>query len=368
MLFDKILDRECVNAMSHDIQKQFSVFAEKWRLKKVTLPVEMVDGGGSLFFQWLNALLLDRHQRKQLLLPDFGETESVFIFSDYGGEAKSSRYLTYTFTIVAYDTVGAFAKAMEEIRKKHFSAVPYKEISFKDLKYGPIKRGLEEYLTVSNNFLNGLVFTLIVDKNIDSLLAPHDKEATKLVASTFEEHGFGKWKPAVAEKLYRILQPISFFCKMLIADGKKIMWMTDADSIMANDQKATEATQLLGNAIRWCKTPNAYQVVGVVPKPFDEKEGLFLRDLLSLSDLIAGSLEHYYTNDKNVVHGEEESVARMLQWLSGQGVGLKKLTMRMDLGEAGIVGSLIDFKAGDPLLNIDYVDFAYDTCVAPEAP
>lgn len=75
-------------------------------LKTVKLPIEFENCDNPIIFKLLNSSLEKRHQRKQLLLPNFENTDTVAIFSDYGGESKDSKYYTYSFVFVDYGELG----------------------------------------------------------------------------------------------------------------------------------------------------------------------------------------------------------------------------------------------------------------------
>ena len=87
-------------------------------LKTVKLPIEFENCDNPIIFKLLNSSLEKRHQRKQLLLPNFENTDTVAIFSDYGGESKDSKYYTYSFVFVDYGELGFFSEKMSFIRKK----------------------------------------------------------------------------------------------------------------------------------------------------------------------------------------------------------------------------------------------------------
>ena len=106
--------------------------ANNWTLKNIDLPVEFQKYDNPLLFKLLNSSLMNRHTRKQLILPNFADTETVIICSDYGGEAKGSKYYTYSFVFAAYDGLGFFRDRMIDIRKRYGLDNPQKEISFKD--------------------------------------------------------------------------------------------------------------------------------------------------------------------------------------------------------------------------------------------
>ena len=75
-------------------------------------------------------------------------------------------------------------------------------------------------------------------------------------------------------------------------------------------------------------------------------------DLLSAPDVVAGSVEHYFSR----AHGKDEEpqikeeANHVLRWLSGQGVALKKHSMIIRGHEDGLVSETLKFelKEQDP--------------------
>ncbi len=119
-------------------------------LRDFKLPIDLEDRN-TLLFDILNAAFEQRRDNRQLLLPNFDKTNTVAILSDYGGEAPKSKYLTYTFTFADYDYLGGIYKdEILKIRNTYGLNKPYKEISFKNLRYGQVQRALKEYLHMMN--------------------------------------------------------------------------------------------------------------------------------------------------------------------------------------------------------------------------
>lgn len=171
----------------------------------------------------------DQERRKILLLPELNyENETVAVFSDYGGESKDSRYNTYSFLVCALDHTYPFNGMMTFIRQKY--GLNDKEISFKDFKYGPVSRALDDYLSALN-LIPGLLFTVVVEKEADSISPSEIKEIVK----TLKDNNMGEWKSGVVEKLLRICNISAYLVSLLIANGQKVFWMTDHDAIAAND-------------------------------------------------------------------------------------------------------------------------------------
>src|SRR5271163_2439897 len=117
---------------------------------------------------FLEAGFKARDKEGKLLLPDLSAlcNTTVGIFSDYGGES-TGKYLTYSFLVCAFGTLGPFQQHMAALRKK--ASIGHKEIAFKDFGMGPLQRMLPSYLRLVDGYVLGLVFTLVVDKSIPSL-------------------------------------------------------------------------------------------------------------------------------------------------------------------------------------------------------
>jgi hypothetical protein len=125
--------------------------------------------------------------------------------------------------------------------------------------------------------------------------------------------------------------------------------MTDHDSIAPTNERFMDVLNLFTNLLRhYCKHELS-TIGGAVP--FEENAPEFL-DLLSATDVVAGSVEHYFsrsdgTDDEPLI---KEEANHVLRWLSGQGVALKKHAMVIRAKEDGLVSGTLKFelKEHDP--------------------
>jgi hypothetical protein len=84
-----------------------------------------------------------------------------------------------------------------------------------------------------------------------------------------------------------------------------------------------------------------------------------LLDLLSITDVVAGSLAHYLTKRENlppeeitVKSGSEE----VLRWLANDGIGLKKMNVSIRLiSENQIQASTLEFALENPPANVTII-------------
>ncbi|WP_146121068.1 hypothetical protein [Achromobacter sp. MYb9] len=337
-------------ALQNGAHKALRDYAQKLTLQGANLNV--IPGGDNYpWFIWeYQKQLIAQEFRKELLLPNLrDENLSMAIYSDYGGESHDSKYLTYSFLICAWNQTGHFHKAMQQTREKFKLNDPFKEISFKDFRYGPISRSLDNYLANLGNCVNGLLLTVVIEKSIGSIFGDQTKSTQQLLQKTLEDSGLGSWKPEVAEKIVRIVHFPAYLVALLSRPGQNVFWMTDNDSIAPTKAQHLKVLELFGNSLgHYCKHELGTIGGGV---PFKEKDPRHL-DLLSATDVVAGSVEHYFTRH----HGNasepliREEANKVLRWLTGQGIALKKHNMIIRKEGAGIVSGSLSFnlKEKDP--------------------
>ncbi len=272
----------------------------------------------------------------RLILPDLSvsKNETVAIFSDYSGEGAGD-YHTYSILICGWNLLGAFHKRMQVIRSRH--KLGTKEISFKDFRMGQLQRALPDYLAAVNNLLPGFLLTVAVHKKVASLFGPLERSTRTQVAEILGTHDLGTWKPEVAEKLLRITHLTAFLSGLLVHDGQKIFWMTDHDAIAANDTVHQNALKLFGRILPLYTKPGyKFPLLGGA-RPFVERSIEYM-DPLSVSDIVAGSIEQFLTQRDRVAVEDikvKEGCDKVLKWLANDGIGLKKMNLIMKLNSGG---------------------------------
>jgi hypothetical protein len=271
-----------------------------------------------------------------LLLPDLSAlaNSTVGIFSDYSGEG-AGRYLTYSFLMCAWGSLGTFWQAMKKLRSEF--ALGDKEIEFKDLRMAVMRNALPAYLTVLNGYVPGLLVTLVVDERIVSLFGPQDKSTSRTLSQTLETQGFRKLKPQIAEKALRVVHAVAFLTALLGHEGQKIFWMSDHDAICADTEAHKRLLHLFHNVLTLYSTRRFGLIGGALP--FSERSTDYL-DLLSAADIVAGSVGQYFTGRDEV--GEQnvrvkEGAEKVLVWLAHDGLALKKLCIQFGLGDDGTI-------------------------------
>lgn len=291
--------------------------------------------------------------RKELMLPNLhAHNKTVMVFSDYGGEAKDARFQTYSIMLCSYDPLHHFFSRLTEIRGRHRLNTPYKEIAFKDLNYGPLKRALPDLLANYNNLLPGVVVTIAVEKTVETLFGDAKKATHAAMIAELEKAGFGSWKGDTAEKTLRILHTISYLVALLAKEGQNIFWMTDHDAIAANDGIFEKTRCLLGSILK-AYSKAEYGKIGCAV-PFEEKTKF--TDLLSLPDIVGGSIEHYLSREQKLADLTiSEQANEILLWHSEQGISLKKYAFIFRKDKDGLMTGSLSFEPKEPIRDLKCV-------------
>jgi hypothetical protein len=274
----------------------------------------------------LYSKLLAEEIRKIESLPNFDNDKAVFIMSDYGGEHAGADFSTYAFLISSADKQAIFKAKTLALRKTFGLNSPFKEIAYKDLRYGPIGRTLDQYLKISDDFIQGVLVTISIDKSIPSMFGEEKKGAQRQITDILAKSHLGNWKSNEAEKLLRVCHPIAMFLALLTRQGQKFLWMSDQDSINSDGKEHNfENTRQVFVRVLRMYTDNEYDIYGFA-KPFTHDP--FTHDLLSLTDFAAGAIQEVLQNavkgkPVNVNQGKEQ----IMRWLGTPSRFLKKVNL-----------------------------------------
>jgi hypothetical protein len=151
--------------------------------------------------------------------------------------------------------------------------------------------------------------------------------------------GFGTLKPAIAEKIMRIVHTAAYLTTLLGYDGQKVFWMSDHDAICATSEAHNRLLSLFQNVLGVYSTREFPLIGGATP--FKERSTDYL-DLLSAADVAAGSVGTYFTS-RDLLGASKaqirEGADKVLEWLAHDALALKKLSVLITSGDRGTVNS-----------------------------
>ena len=177
----------------------------------------------------------------------------------------------------------------------------------------------------------------MVDKKVRTLFGEQSKAAVTDRLQLLRDHGFGEWKPQVGEKLLRVTHTAAFLTALLSRENQKVFWMSDHDAICSTPEVQNRTLTLFARLIDLYARHKLEMAGGATPF---EGHSTDLIDLLSVADLVAGSLAHFLPR-RDAAGVEQDNIAvksgadTVLKWLGHQGVGMKKMTVLVRLNAAG---------------------------------
>ena len=311
-----------------------------WKNPNVEVLRTELCGQYSALAETLQEKLHARQVSKKLVLPNLQafNNKTIALYTDFGGEHKEALFRTYSTLVCGWNMSDLFLKRMKSIRIEH--KLGEKEIAFKDFSMGQVNRALSDYLNALD-FLPGFLFSIAIDKRIGSVFGPPGKDTQKWIVEALESEGFGGRKPHVSEKLLRVVHIVAFLAGLFTRDGQNVFWMTDNDAISETEEMHKQTLSLFQRILTlYTKEGTKFPVLGGA-LPFPDRE-LGTRDMLSATDVVAGSLSQYLTQKDTVASHEiriKDGCDRVLQWLGHDGIGLKKMNVVMREGKDGRIGS-----------------------------
>jgi len=347
--------QEATAQPSAEMIAKLTEFANKVVWKKPDLNVlrPELSGQYSPLVQTIEEHIKRSDRRRKLLLPDLRafNNQTVGLFTDYGGESNEAKYLTYSTLVCGWNLTHQFLEMMKIIRKRN--GLGTKEIAFKDFRMGQLQRSLPGYLTALNA-LPGFLFTLAIDKRLTSLFGPEGKATRNFIAQTLKDADLGERKPEVNEKLLRVVHIAAYLTGLLVQDGHKIFWMSDHDSISATPEMHQKTLALFQRILgMYARKGHTFPLLGGA-LPFAERSVDTL-DLLSATDIVAGSLDQYLTQRDSVALDDiqvKQGCDLVLQWLAHDGIGLKKMNVIMRPGANDtIVAATLEVELQNPPPN-----------------
>jgi len=194
---------------------------------------------------------------------------TLLVASDYAGERNEDIASSYSFLFL--DTV--YLWLWNEMWSKGRShALPdNRRFSFKKLNDKVRQRALIPFLK-SANTIPGVLITYVFHKNTGYLFEGEEIEWK------------ADWKKNSFEKLLRIANLFSMMVSCLSRSQQNIIWITDNDTIMANDEKQKQARSVVMHII------NHYMKHPVSWTHFGTPGDIASEDILAICDLACGAI------------------------------------------------------------------------------
>jgi hypothetical protein len=277
-------------------------------------------------------------------LPDLRRNATLFIGSDYSGSHKESDYNVFSFIIADFDAARRWTAKASTLRKCLLT--DNRRLSFKKLNDKNIRRLLPFFLTSADS-ISGVLVSVAVSKKIESLFGSMgDHVATQELA---------QWKPHVRERLGRIAHFVSLFLSGLTGEFQNILWITDADDVIANQAMHRQFVKVFA----WiCSNYLSHTLghlrIGSTASDTGKRD---VEDLVAIPDFAAGTLSELITQQTRnsclpqrllvpLTSSCRPITARIAAWLSDSSRALKKVSFVIDPSELseGVTVKLIHLR------------------------
>ncbi len=241
---------------------------------------------GNPALSFMNAFSESVHEAESKhrdLLPDLRRGSMMFIASDYSGQHDQARYESLAFLLADLEQCGEWEGRRKALRRKYLS--DNRRVSYKNLNDKKRRSALVPFLAAANS-IPGLVATILIDKRVGSLFSP----TGHLEMDDLQLQEYAHWNRTSLEKLLRVIHFVSFFIAGLSRPHQNILWITDEDDIVPNEQRLREAVKLFSNVSgHYLKHEMGHFRWGTTKSDDGTRQ---LEDLVSVTDLVAGALSH----------------------------------------------------------------------------
>lgn len=285
------------------------------------------------FFSSLSRAFAAYEEQFPTTFPDLRPYSSLFLASDYSGDDRAAQFDAIAFLVTPISHNALWKKQRKIIRDKFLS--DGRTLSYK--KLGDIRRSeaLPHFLEAANA-LEGLIVVILVDKKIHSLF---DSDAKYLVRDP-KLVKYAHWNVQVFEKAYRVVHFASCILAGLAQPGQNLLWISDNDSIMSNDQRLDEFYSIF---IHVLSEFNQFQFQRVaVETTRIDKYNKLLEDFVAIPDLVAGALVHVLDEWVELIGALKLGISvpvppqlqpktkKILQWLDDDSQPLRRFFLVID--------------------------------------
>ena len=213
-------------------------------------------------------------------LPDIKRGSTIFIGSDYGGGHSSATHNSMAFLFADIERCGHWLGIHKTIRNKYLP--DGRRVSYKSLGDNLKKHFLIPFLH-SANLIPGVIFLILIDKRISDLFDNIDN-----IRSIPFFKRYSHWKSGVLKKAISANIFVSLFLGGLSRANQDVMWITDEDDIVANDDRLLEFIDIFKNYSGHFLSHNLRHFrLGTTKVDSGNRQ---IEDLVSIPDLTCGVL------------------------------------------------------------------------------
>jgi len=209
------------------------------------------------------------------IIPDLSKDKTLFVFSDYSQVV--GKYKTYSFLVIGRSGADYFNGA-RKILRNDFN-IGNRRMSYKGLGDKKKFRALPAFLSCAGS-MDGVLVTFAVDTQIKHMFAEQFIEVwTELSA----------FKKNIIEDLLRVAHFGTQAIMTVFSDSQSIVWFTDCDAIVANEDYQQLFGKIAEATIRQFMPEEKVNRIVFGLSEIDDGS-LEIEDFIAIPDLVAGAL------------------------------------------------------------------------------
>lgn len=261
------------------------------------------------------------------LLPSLRVGTEIAIVSDYAGQNKET-YQSLSFVLLHLPGNEEWDKRRANFRTKYIQ--DGREISYKRMNGDTrMQKALMPFLDAVDS-IHGMSITFQLNKQIRSVFVANGSDYLQKRLPKLQI-----WKRGPFEKLFRVTSFLGFLIAGLSAPGQNILWLSDRDEIMANDEMLAGANKFLGD-ISDGYLSHRLGSLHCRDERFDCGT-CFIKDLVSIADLVAGALTDAANMNSEPI---TPKALEILKWFARKNQPFKRLVCVIDLPASGSLKEL----------------------------
>jgi hypothetical protein len=220
------------------------------------------------------------------LLTAVNRGHTLLVVSDYGGEHEGSRFQSISFLLA--DLIYLWHWDDERTHLRRHVLRDGRRLSYHRLESDQQRaNALVPFLRASNS-IPGLLITFLIDKRIRSLF--ERDEASDTLPVIDKAH----WTRRSFERLLRIAHFSALVISGLVGSGQNVLWVSDRDEIVPNDDRHIEACRLFGHVLSHYNTGLMGRLQFATTRSDDGTRRI--EDIAALPDFAAGALADVVTS------------------------------------------------------------------------
>lgn len=210
------------------------------------------------------------------LIPDLSKDKTLFVFSDYS--RVQGKYKTYSFLVIGRSSADYF-NGVRKILRDDFN-LKNRRMSYKGLNDKIKLKALPAFLSCAGA-MDGLLITFAVDTQIKYMFAEQFLNVCPGL-STIKKH--------TLEDMLRVVHFGAQAIMTAFSSGQNIVWFTDSDAIVANEEHEQLFGKLAETTIRNMFMPQE-KINHIVFGLSEIDDGtLEIEDFVAIPDLVAGAV------------------------------------------------------------------------------